>query len=340
MKTNKKKSPPATLYRYRPLGDSELFERELNAICGSYLYAPSFEQMNDPMEALFDFCISNDPMASCLPPELISMSNEILNQSFKTARSSGLISMSETYLDYPLWAYYGSNFAGMCLEFDTQDLRTSDLPADALEPRPVIYTPKPPTPVTLKTLAFSNPMDIIFNRLIQKRKEWQHEKEWRYFAGKTGRKLYLDSALKRIYLGPRIKEETKSAIVNAMRERPVEILEGSVRGYDVKFSCIKDSMPWKKCERIGAGNFKSIESLILNKELRNFLGEKYNILEKRCDEISTHPNFESIKSVYLLDKSAGVCVAVSYRLRDKRCISKNHFFDISINPLKYPYPHS
>lgn len=37
----------------------------------------------------------------------------------------------------PMWAYHGSNFAGMCLEFDTADLMISDFHAEKL--RPVTY---------------------------------------------------------------------------------------------------------------------------------------------------------------------------------------------------------
>jgi hypothetical protein len=338
MKSNYSKSPPATLYRYRPLGDNGLVKRELEAICGSYLYAPRFEQMNDPMEALFEFPGLNDSMGIILPAQLVARANAILKDTAKTARSSGLISMSETYLDYPLWAYYGSNFGGMCLAFDTKALVISDLPRDSLVPVPVRYDSSAPAPITLETLALSDPMKIVISRLSQKRAEWQHEKEWRYLAGKAGRKLYTDPALKCIYLGPRIEPEAKSAIVDAMRNRPVEIFEGSVRGYEIEFSCIKESTPWHECERTGAGSFDPSKVLSFDKELRGVLGENYKALEQKCNELSTHPNVESIDSVYLTNNRDGVCVTAIYRLRDKHGdISHQHFFDIAMNPIPNCY---
>lgn len=334
MKSNNGKSPPATLYRYRPLGDRKLVKRELEAICGSYIYAPSFEQMNDPMEALFEYPGLEDPMAVILPPEFIARGHATLEATAQTARSSGLISMSETYLDYPLWAYYASNFSGMCLEFDTRELVISDLPRDSLMAIPVIYDSNPPAPMTFERLMLSEPMELVISRLSQKRMEWQHEKEWRYLVGKAGRKLYTDSALKRIYLGPRIKPKTKSAIVEAMRKRPVEILEGSVRGYDVEFSCIKESTPWQNCERTGAGRFDPSTVLCLDKELRAVLGENYKALEQKCKELSTHPNVESIDSVYLLNNQTGVCVTATYRLRGTRAdLYHKHFFDTNMKPM-------
>ncbi len=278
-------------------------------------------------------------MGAIFPAQLLSQFNAILEETAKTARSSGLISMSETYLDYPLWAYYGSNFGGMCLEFDTQELVISDLPRDSLVPIPVIYDSSAPAPITFEMLSSSDPMKIVMRRLSQKRAEWQHEKEWRYLAGSAGRKLYTDPALKRIYLGPRIQPEAKSAIVDAMRSRPVEILEGLVRGYEVEFFCIKESIPWHECERTGAGSFDPSKVLSLAKELRAVLGENFKALEQKCHELSTHPNVESIDGVCLTNSRTGVYVAATYRLRDKRGdISHNHFFDIDMNPMTYPLP--
>lgn len=44
---------PPKLFRFRPLDDS-LLEREMDALGDSYLYAPSFAAMNDPMEAFYE----------------------------------------------------------------------------------------------------------------------------------------------------------------------------------------------------------------------------------------------------------------------------------------------
>ncbi|MHC8309554.1 DUF2971 domain-containing protein [Pseudomonas sp. GT1P32] len=285
------------------------------------------------MEALFEVPGLDDPMAVLLPAKFLSQANETLKKAVVTARSSGLISMSGTHLDYPMWAYYASNFGGMCLEFDPQELAISDLPEHSLVP--VIYDSSAPTPVTFELLAISDPMEVINSRLSQKREEWQHEKEWRYLAGREGRKLYTDPALKRIYLGPRIEPEAKAAIVDAMKNRPVEIQEGSVRGYEVEFCCIKKSTPWRECERTGAGKFDPLQAYSSEKELRVVLGENYEALERKCNELSTHPNVESIDGVYPINGQRGIRVTAMYRLRDGRDIYHNHFFDIDMNPMSY-----
>lgn len=337
MKQSNKKISPTTLYRYRPLGDSELIERELDAIRESYLYAPSFEQMNDPMEALFEFSsISDDPISLILPPDFLLKYEKTLEETARTARGSGLISMSETHLDYPLWAYYGSNFSGMCLEFDTNELVISDLPRDSILPIPVIYDSTSPDAITFETLAWTDPIAMVISRLSQKRAEWMHEKEWRYLAGRPGRKLYADTALKRIYLGPRISADAKLAIVDAMKNRPVEIFEGTVHGYEINFLCIKAGTRWDECERTGEGSFDEKKVLSSVKELRSALGESYAALQNKCNELSTHPNVKSIDFIRLLNDQTQVCISVTYRLRDtKGDLSHGHFFDIRMNPIPY-----
>lgn len=44
---------PTKLYRYRPLDDA-LLDCELGALRDSYLFAPPFAAMNDPMEAFYE----------------------------------------------------------------------------------------------------------------------------------------------------------------------------------------------------------------------------------------------------------------------------------------------
>lgn len=73
--------------------------------------------------------------------------------------------MSTTHLDYPLWAYYASNFEGMFLEFDAQELAIADLYQHSL--MPVVYDSIAPPPVTFELLGLSDPMDLVNGRLMQ-----------------------------------------------------------------------------------------------------------------------------------------------------------------------------
>lgn len=329
MVSENKPTRPTTLYRYRPLG-SDLVKRELDAIFSSYLYAPRFDQMNDPMEAMIEYP-TEDRFAFLMPKDILEFSKKALSGAAATAKKSGLISMSTTHLDYPLWAYYASNFEGICLEFDTQELALGDLQRTPL--LPVVYDSIAPPQLTFELLAISETMELITNRLMQKRQEWQHEKEWRYLAGKEGRKLYTDPALKRIYLGPRITQKTKARILHKMKSRPVEIYEGSVQGFEVEFKCLQESAPWSECERTGAGIFDPQLICSSEDELRAVLGDKFDSLEQKCRELSDHPNLERIDKIRVTNEQTIVCVTGTYRLRGGHDVSANHWFDADMNRL-------
>ncbi|KMN14962.1 hypothetical protein TU86_06635 [Pseudomonas weihenstephanensis] len=324
MESNTKTTPPKTLYRYRPLGNSDLVKRELDAILNSYLYAPRFEQMNDPMEAMFELSF-DDLYTALLPKEIFETGRKVIKAAAETAKKSGLISMSATHLDYPLWAYYASNFEGMCLEFDTQELAIADLHQHLLVP--VVYDSVAPEPVSFGLLAISQPMEVVNKRLMQKRQEWQHEKEWRYLGGKEGRQHYTDLALKRIYLGPRIALKTKKNILYKMKGRPVEIYEGSVHGYDVKFNCIQKGISREECKRTGAGSFDRNLITSNNKELHAVLGESLDHLEQTINGLCSHPNLERIDGVCTSNNETLIRITATYRLKDGCDISRNHWFD-------------
>lgn len=331
VKVEHDRTPPTSLYRYRPLGDDGLSEREALALEGSYLYAPRFEQMNDPMEALFEIAEDGDPLTLLLPHGFRSKAAEMLGSTAMAVKKFGLISMSVTHLDYPLWAYYGANFGGMCLEFDCAELALGVLGREPL--LPVAYKSKPPAPVGLPMLALADPERVVMERLTQKRREWCHEKEWRYLTGQDGPKPHTDSALKRIYLGPRIRPEDKVRVVAAMERRPVEILQSTVRGYDLQFQVIKEATPWSRCERVGAGSFDP-ELLNLAKDaLQPALGTHFEALARACERLRTHPNAESIDDVYLASTGRAVRVTVRYRFRSGVDSYVNHYFDLSMNPI-------
>ncbi|WP_339531498.1 MULTISPECIES: hypothetical protein [unclassified Pseudomonas] len=76
MVSENKPTRPTSLYRYRPLG-SDLVKRELDAIFSSYLYAPRFDQMNDPMEAMIEYP-AEDRFAFLMPKELLELSKKAL----------------------------------------------------------------------------------------------------------------------------------------------------------------------------------------------------------------------------------------------------------------------
>ena len=296
------KTPPK-LYRYRPLEEA-LLDRELGALRDSYLYAPPFAAMNDPMEAFYETGSSGDRIINAmLAPngKRIDGMYEILSQMIDRF---ALVSFASSHEDLPMWAYYCSNFAGMCLEFDSAELAIGDFQGERL--RPVIYARNALPSLSVADMAPERLEDAVTARLTRKRIEWAHEKEWRFITGEVGPKHYLDDALRRVFLGPRIQPEHAARICEVLDRRPVEVLQGEIRGFELTFRPIKLATPLEECERVGAGRFDAAEHLYAEKELREFLAVPFDTLHEECRRTALRPNMEELASVDLAggDKSA------------------------------------
>ncbi len=125
---------PPLIYRFRPLDESVL-ERELIALSEGYLFAPLFSQMNDPMEAFYEIGGGEDQhlQTAYFEPRGGDI-NDIYRIFSEQIDKFAVVSFSDTYKNFPMWAYYASNFAGLCLEFDSAELSIGDLENEELHP--------------------------------------------------------------------------------------------------------------------------------------------------------------------------------------------------------------
>lgn len=325
---------PVSLFRYRPL-DSNLFERELDALRNSYLYAPSFSSMNDPMEAFYRFDTTFDPLLNGMVPGITDVVQTQISESIK---NFGLVSFSETPHHLLLWGYYASGFKGMCLEFDRE--RLEQISRFKTEPlRKVRYSGSAYRPLlaaeALRTDTF---LDTVVEFLSQKRTEWQHEKEWRFLCGQVGKRYYVDDALRSIYLGPSALQEHVSSICEVMKRRPVDIYAGVVKGYDLGFEKIQAAAPFEQCDRTSDGEHDLAPLEIERAEITDFLAVPVTGLRAFCEALARHPNLASINSVHITgDNPHRLVVCTSYRIRDGVTCGKNYFFDQAFREVPDPF---
>jgi hypothetical protein len=326
---------PTKLYRYRSLND-DLLERELGALRDSYLYAPSFSDMNDPMEAFYKIGGSEDQYIDAIFSKT-GLSTDTLYKPFKEMiRRFGLVSLSNSHLNLPMWAYYGSNFSGMCLEFDTTELAIGDFQDEDLHK---VQYAKDSLPAISFTDMLSNGESSLVSRLTRKRIEWAHEQEWRYITGNVGPRYYLDDALTKIYLGPRIDERHANAICQIFKHRPVEILRGEIHDFELYFHTLQQAAPLESCSRIGSGVFDPDNDLHLAGEIQEFLGENYNKLLTECGKIALRPNMESFGETGLStsnQQQTYVWLWTRYKLRSGRILFHKCHFDKQFNPVPKP----
>lgn len=326
---------PSHLYRYRPLDDA-LFQRELAALEKAFLWSPHFREMNDPMEAFYELGGAADPVLDALLKPSGKSTRDIYDLARNTFDNFCLVSLSTSHLALPMWAYYASNFAGMCLEFRTDELFTGDFQNERL--MPVTYADAPIPPIELHQLVGEGQQMVVEAAFSRKRIEWQHEKEWRILTGAGGARHYLDDALSRVFLGPRITDAHAQAICDLFKDRPTEILRGEIQGYDLRFKTIKASVPVENCERVGAGKMEIDDLLYSHEELEAFLEVPLSDLEALLRSIALRPNAEEIQGCDLSGeyKRQAIYVWTVYRLRSGRDAWKRLYFDRHLNPLHEP----
>lgn len=321
---------PAKLYRYRPFLKNEP-DREIEALTESYLYAPTFAQMNDPMEAFYELNGTSDTVIR----EFVKGSEagliRLQNQVKEISTNLGLISFSTTNKDFPLWAYYASGFSGMCLEFDTAMLSKGELKNENLAP--VTYAETPLAPLGAIEFTKEETIRAVFNR---KRIDWAHEKEWRYVTGAFGKRHYPDLALKRIYLGPRVPDGYNERICAAVKKRPVEVLQGVIKGYDLTFHTIQEVPVVETWDRIGQGLFKVDEVLTdhTKADLERFLKNSFSSLLEMCKSLQLDPNLEEITNISPSAKYKNTFfIQISRKFRNDNCVFDKVYFDNKVTLL-------
>lgn len=316
-------TPPERLYRYRPL-DSDLFARELGALKDGYLWSPHFAEMNDPMEAFYELGGAGDAVVDLMLKPSGKSTADMYGMAKGIIDNFCLVSFSSSPTDLPLWAYYGSNFAGMCLEFATDALLIGDFQNERIVP--VTYATEPLPAIQLHELMTQ---EAIESRLSRKRVEWKHEKEWRILTGASGAQHYLDDALLRIYLGPRVQDDHARHICDLFKNRPTEILRGRITAYSLSFETMKPATPASDCERVGPGTLNLDDLLYSRDEIEAFLSVPIDRLIEELQAIAARPNVDAVSGCDLSanHKKEALYVWTEHRLRSDRVVWERRYYD-------------
>ena len=318
------KQPP-NLYRFRGLS-AEIIDREIQSLTESYVYSPAFSSMNDPMEAFYETGGPGDHIIDAMFAPKQKLTKDLNRMLDETIAKFALISFTGTYKSLPLWAYYANNFAGICLEFSTKDLIIGDLKSERL--LPVVYARDALPPIDVLRLGSDNIGDAVIKRLTRKRIEWAHEKEWRFVTGQVGPKHYLDDALKRVYLGPRIDADHAGRICDTLKRRPVEVLQGQIRGFALEFTTLQKAAALEDCERVGSGRFEPSDDLFAEPDLRAFFGAEYDKLVAECRASALRPNMDGFGGIDIAGSERNrVYLWTQYKLRNGGIAFDKRYFD-------------
>ena len=150
--------------------------------------------------------------ASKLREMLMRSASQVVAEKVKNfSETKGVSCFSEGCEDLLMWAHYGGNYRGFCLEFDTHRLPTV---------HKVEYTDTMPQFNMVPLLR--NPEDAgdsgIMSVFLSKSRSWAHEREWRALHQNTGTLFgYPAEALTGVYFGPEISTAALEIICLVLR---------------------------------------------------------------------------------------------------------------------------
>lgn len=133
-----------------------------------------------------------------------------------------LKSLSDKELDLQMFAHYGDDFKGMCVEYDF----THCVENQIRDLFPVIYAEEPFESVKPDTLKINR---FFF---LRKAKAWEYESEWRFIRvvedetkQKQEQSVDVRGCIKTIYLGPRMEDVKKEHIKEIAKKINAQVKE-------------------------------------------------------------------------------------------------------------------
>ncbi len=298
-------SIPRYLYRYRPMSDEAQIKRELNAISKSYLWFSKFEHLNDPAE-LADAEVeaypkqAGDMLGKILGSEHGKQFVEVMNNranylssSWLNKGKSGICCFSEREDNQAMWAYYASNYSGICIKYDMKKLLSLNEFCWGSKVFKVQYQN------TRKVLA-ENMMDFGEETsdglvsVLTKHPDWEHESEWRLFKREESGEVYHTSnAIIGITLGARIENK----LSNRIREL------GHSSGIDVSHAKFEEHIMTITHEREHKSIVKNPNCVVSESALdgrKKIVTEGYD-LESLDEAIKSAQHYSNAKTVFMVN---------------------------------------
>jgi hypothetical protein len=208
------------VYKYRDLENYERFHQP--SLINNQIYAPLFEELNDPFEGLYDEQISNivkllERIFGANGGEVISNFKKII----KYKENLGIFSLSKVYDEELMWAHYASSHKGFCIEYDVDKLKDKYLAPQTLHQFDVHYR-KRPQKITTNDIGKNKLLTKLF---ATKSLKWKHEKEVRLLFDSSSLKNYHPSALTGIYFGSKMSDYIKQKLIDLLANKDVKFYE-------------------------------------------------------------------------------------------------------------------
>ena len=175
---------PKKLYKYQGTEDFRISTLENNEI-----YFSSKDKLNDPFDLLPIYYDKNeiDKLLDNKELNIIEIDNILEN----AANNMGILSLSTTPLNMPLWAHYANNHKGICIEYDIESIKDKDIYFKYRILKVHYISERIDVTDILKKLFEYIKNNDEYNQLriaqcfymtmTLKHKDWYYEDEWRIF---------------------------------------------------------------------------------------------------------------------------------------------------------------
>lgn len=207
------------LYKYRSLEDEISKDKTIESLLNNYFWAPSKETLNDPCEGYYSIEAYNKFMdfAALISPKVDK--NDLNNQFYSVQnmiKSSGIFSLSKSSTIAAMWASYTKDHAGICIEYDLEDLISKN--KGLYQYFDVVYSDTPPD-IGLEDIDGDTAIQKIIGT---KSLHWKYEQEFRIICDNKGENYHRSDAVRAIIFGLKTSDEVKNEVMKLLSGRNIQ----------------------------------------------------------------------------------------------------------------------
>lgn len=194
--------------------------RDIEALMNNQFYASSIESLNDIQEGKIkgnDFEINFfDLLAKNISSKYDICIKKNLENFINIYKKSGVYSLSKSYKNELLWAYYADSHKGFCIEYDECILKQYPVNEDNF------FNVKYSADIPVIDFKAMLDIDILKTGLVAKSLSWKHEEEIRILTPSIGMYNYFARAVKSIYFGFRASDNMIKIVMAVLRGRGIK----------------------------------------------------------------------------------------------------------------------
>ena len=196
-----------------------IFERDVATLVNNQLYLPTKDGLNDPTEGVY-----GDDALRMFFKVFSKYSHNVEEQYNKFTdkfRNVGVYSLSKSFDNELLWAYYASGHTGFAIEYDIDILEQSlnyNAYAQQLYKFDVEYWNDVPQ-IDISTIRGNEIVEMLKRFIGAKSSSWAHEKEIRLIFENTGLFEIDNKAVTAIYFGCRMPDGDIDYIMEKLKGR-------------------------------------------------------------------------------------------------------------------------